>query len=73
MEPAERLFWKTIMETEVYTPVESGHIDNTKLYLVVAEEAVLTPAEVEHLKVCEECLQLIRVMVRNRISKAAER
>jgi hypothetical protein len=47
--------------------MEPEHIDNIKLRQVVAEEAVLSPTEIEHLKDCEECLELIRVFVRNRL------
>src|SRR5262245_40608405 len=47
--------------------MEPEHIENTKLKQVVAEEAVLSPTEIEHLKDCEECLELIRVLVRNRL------
>jgi hypothetical protein len=47
--------------------MEPEHIDSIKLKQVVAEEAVLSPTEIEHLKDCEECLELIRVLVRNRL------
>jgi hypothetical protein len=51
--------------------MESRHIDNYKLYAVVAEETVLDPSEVEHLKTCEECMELVRVFVRQRLTKSA--
>lgn len=49
----------------------SEHIDNRKLYEVVAANAILDDAEVEHLKTCEECMELIRVFVRQNLSKGA--
>ena len=48
--------------------MESEHIDNRKLYEVVAQQVLLTKTEIEHLKSCEECLELIRVLVRQQIS-----
>ena len=47
--------------------MDPEHIDNVKLHQVVAEQVVLSPTEIEHLKNCEECLELIRVLVRNRL------
>jgi len=47
----------------------SDHIDNRKLYLVVTTDAVLERAEVEHLEICDECLEMIRVFVRQRHTK----
>ena len=47
--------------------MEPEHIDNNRLKQVVAEEAMLSPTEIEHLKDCEECLELIRLLVRNRL------
>jgi hypothetical protein len=47
--------------------MESEHIEKIKLRQVVAEEAVLSPSEIEHLRNCEECLEVIRVLVRNRL------
>jgi hypothetical protein len=49
--------------------MESGHIDNRKLYEVVAHQALLSKTEIEHLKSCEECLEMIRVLVRQQISE----
>jgi hypothetical protein len=51
----------------------STHIDNARLTKVVAEEVVLSPNEIEHLRTCEECLQLIRILVRNRIAHGTGR
>jgi len=48
--------------------MKSDHIDNRKLCEVVAMEAVLEQAELEHLKTCEECMEMIRVLVRQSIS-----
>jgi len=49
--------------------VSSIHIDNSKLYEIVIGTTVLEPPEVEHLKICEECLEMIRVFVRQVLSK----
>lgn len=46
--------------------MESEHIENDRLYQVVAEEVVLRPSEIEHLKICEECLETIRILVGHR-------
>ena len=51
--------------------MESQHIDNRKLYAVVVEEALLDASEVEHLKICEECMELIRVFVRQCLTRSA--
>ena len=58
------------MENEPESKVEDmepEHINTIKLKQVVAEEAQLSPIEIEHLKDCEECLELIRILVRNRL------
>ena len=52
-------------------PMKSGHIDNRKLRDIVAEQAVLKPAEIEHLRECDECMEMIRVLVRQELSKGA--
>ena len=49
----------------------SEHIDNQKLYNVVMENAVLEEAEMQHLKTCEECMELVRVFVRHNLAKKA--
>jgi hypothetical protein len=49
----------------------SDHIDNRRLYEVVTKEAVLERAEVDHLEICDECLEMIRVFVRQKHSKDA--
>jgi hypothetical protein len=50
--------------------MESEHISDRKLSEVVAEEAILDPSEIEHLQNCEECLELVRIFVRQKLSKA---
>ena len=47
--------------------MKSDHIDNRKLYEIVTMDAVLEQAAVEHLKTCDECLEMIRVLVRQTI------
>ena len=42
----------------------SQHIDNLKIYEAVLDKAVLDETEIEHLGNCEECQQLIRMVVR---------
>jgi len=44
------------------------HIANAKLYEVVVEEAALSPIEIDHLRTCDECMEVVRIMVRNRVS-----
>ena len=50
--------------------MNSEHIDNSKLYEIVTEKAVLDEAEAEHLKTCMECMEVIRVLVRQNLSKS---
>jgi hypothetical protein len=47
------------------------HIDNRKLSEVVKETAILEQAEVEHLGACDECLEVIRFLIRQNLSKNA--
>jgi hypothetical protein len=48
--------------------MKSEHIDNRTLYEIVMENAVLDEAEAEHLKACMECMQVVRVLVRQNLS-----
>lgn len=52
--------------------MKSEHIDNRKLYAAVNEAAVLEDAEIQHLSTCEECLEFIRVLVRQSLLKRAD-
>ena len=52
--------------------MQSNHIDNKRLYSVVNEGAILEAAEVDHLSKCEECLEMIRVLVRQNLSRSAD-
>ena len=47
--------------------MKSEHIDTRRLYETVAQKAVLEQSEIEHLQSCEECLELVRVFVRQHI------
>ena len=47
--------------------MKSAHIDNRKLYEVVKETAILEETEVEHLSTCEECLEMIRLLIRQNL------
>jgi hypothetical protein len=47
--------------------MESAHIDKLKLQGVVAHTAVLTQSELEHLKTCDECLEVLRLIVRKQV------
>ncbi len=49
--------------------MESEHISNRRISEVVAEDAVLEQSEVKHLRNCEECLELVRILVRQKLSK----
>jgi hypothetical protein len=52
--------------------MESTHVDNHRLYDAVINRAVLSESEMNHLKGCPECLELMRVLVRQQLqSKAA--
>jgi len=44
------------------------HIAKAKLYEVVVEEAALSPIEIDHLRTCDECMEVVRIMVRSRVS-----
>ena len=50
--------------------MKSDHIETRRLYEAVTEKAVLEQFEVEHLQTCEECLELVRVFVRQHIQKS---
>ena len=52
--------------------MESEHISNRRISEVVAEDAVLEQPEIRHLRHCEECLELIRILVRQKVSKPAD-
>jgi hypothetical protein len=45
----------------------SDHIENSRLYEAVNERAILEAAEIEHLSTCEECLERIRALVRQKV------
>ena len=49
--------------------MKSEHIDNRKLHEVAVEKAVLDESELEHLKTCEECMEMVRVFVRQNLSQ----
>jgi len=49
--------------------MESEHISNRRISEVVAEDAVLEQPEVRHLRHCEECLELVRILVQQKLSK----
>jgi hypothetical protein len=50
--------------------MKSDHIDNRKLFEVVNEATILEQVEVEHLSSCEECLEMIRLLIRQKLSKS---
>lgn len=60
-----------MLHLPLWRRMKSGHIDNRKLYEVVEEKTVLKPAEVEHLRDCEECMETIRILVRQKLAKGA--
>ena len=49
--------------------MESEHISNRRISEVVADDAVLEQSEVKHLRNCEECLELVRILVRQKLAK----
>ena len=50
--------------------MKSEHIPTRRLYEAVTEKAILEQPEVEHLQTCEECLELVRIFVRQQIQKS---
>ena len=52
--------------------MQTQHIDNRRLYAAVNEGVILEQDEVEHLSKCDECLELVRVLVRQSLSKSAD-
>jgi len=65
-EAAELLFFPPAKEGK---DMKSDHIDNSKLYEVVNETALLEEAEIKHLTTCEECLEMIRGLIRQKLSQ----
>lgn len=59
------------LEPEEGVDVNPQHIETLKLYAVVMEDVILSASEAEHLKTCDECLEMIRLLVRQRLSKSA--
>jgi hypothetical protein len=51
--------------------MKSEHIDNRKLYEVVNERAILDEKEVEHLSTCDECLEMVRILIRQQLSNTS--
>ena len=51
--------------------MKSDHIDNQKLSEVVNDAAILDQTEVEHLGTCEECLEMIRLLIRQNLPRSA--
>lgn len=50
--------------------MRSDHISTPRLYEAVVEESILDQHEVEHLHACDECLELVRLFVRQHIQKS---
>jgi hypothetical protein len=50
----------------------SDHIDNRRLSAAVKQDVILEEAELSHLSTCEECLEMIRVLIRQNLSKSAD-
>ncbi len=48
--------------------VMDEHIANAKLYEVVVKETALSTTEIDHLRTCDECMEVVRILVRNRVS-----
>ena len=51
--------------------MESEHISKDTLGDVVADKATLDQSQIEHLRNCEECMETIRDLVRQQLSKSA--
>ena len=52
--------------------MESEHISNRRISEVVAEDAILEQSEIKHLRNCEECLELVRILVRQKLAKPTD-
>jgi len=50
--------------------MKSGHISTRRLYEAVVEGSILEQHEVAHLHGCDECLELVRLFVRQHILKS---
>ena len=50
--------------------MKSDHIATRRLYEAVVEKVTLEQPEIEHLQTCDECLELVRLFVRQRIQKS---
>jgi hypothetical protein len=50
--------------------VQSEHILTRRLYEAVTQHSILEQPEIEHLQTCDECLELVRVLVRHHIQKS---
>jgi hypothetical protein len=50
--------------------MKSDHISTRRLYEAVVEKATLEQPEIEHLQTCDECLELVRLFVRQHIQKS---
>jgi hypothetical protein len=48
--------------------MKADHIDNRKLYEVVTKGEILEEEEIDHLSNCEECLEMIRIFIRQKVS-----
>jgi hypothetical protein len=48
--------------------MDSEHIDNRKLYDMVLEKTSLEKSEIDHLSKCEECMEIVRLLVRQQVS-----
>jgi hypothetical protein len=48
--------------------MESPHIDKRRLVETVTQHIPLTSEETQHLESCEECLELIRLIVRQQLA-----
>jgi len=50
--------------------MKHGHILTRRLYAAVTENSILDQVEIEHLQICDECLELVRLFVRQNLQKA---
>jgi len=50
--------------------MKSEHILTRRLYEAVTQQAILEQSEIEHLQICDECLELVRLFVRQNLQKA---
>jgi hypothetical protein len=61
------------MVSNHHANMKSEHVDTRRLYEAVTQEATLEQFEIAHMESCEECLELVRVFVRQHIQVSKDK